>query len=144
MRYVTYQHGNVIELEKELEFVRSMAAIHQLRYDFVLNCRIEAAPDTLQCRVMSLLLPAIVENALKYGDLSDPQHPLQIASVRLNDKLQVIVSNKISARQVAPGGGLGLKNLVRRLELTYSPDRYDLKVENNGNIFRTELLIPIL
>jgi two-component system, LytTR family, sensor kinase len=144
MRYVTYQRESNIVLEKELEFVRSMAAIHQLRYDFTLNLQIDAAPDTLPCKVIPLLLPAIVENALKYGDLSDPQVPLHIASVRLKDKLQLTVINKISGRQVEPGGGLGLKNLQRRLELSYRPDSYCFSIEKKGNVFCTELLIPIL
>ena len=43
-----------------------------------------------------------------------------------------------------PGGGLGLKNLRRRLELSYRPDSYHFKIEENGNIFLTELVIPIL
>jgi two-component system, LytTR family, sensor kinase len=144
MRYVTYQRESGTELEKELEFVRSMAAIHQLRYDYTLKLQIDAAPDTLQCKVLPLLLPAIVENALKYGDLSDPQFPLHIASVRLKDKLQLTISNKISGRQVAPGGGLGLKNLQRRLELSYRPDSYHFNIEKKGNIFLTELVIPIV
>jgi two-component system LytT family sensor kinase len=144
MRYVTYQRESGIELEKELEFVRSMAAIHQLRYDFTLKLQIDADPNTLQCKVMPLLLPAIVENALKHGDLSDPQFPLHIASVRLKDKLQLTISNKITGRQVYPGGGLGLKNLRRRLELSYRPDSYHFNIEKSENIFWTELIIPIL
>lgn len=144
MRYVTWQRENCIELEKELEFVRSMTAIYQLRYDFTLMFRIDAAPDTLQCRVMPLLLPAIVENALKYGDLSDPQLPLHITSVRVKDKLHLTISNKVPGRQMEPGAGIGLKNLRRRLELTYRPDNYHFNIEKKGNTFCTELIIPII
>jgi sensor histidine kinase YesM len=39
-------------------------------------------------------------------------------------------------------GGIGLKNVKRRLELMY-PNHYELDIQNDGKIFRTILEIKL-
>lgn len=143
MRYVTYEKDKDAELSKEIEYVYNLLDIQQLRHDYKLNVQMNIAPDTLHCKVMPLLLIPLVENALKHGDLADAALPLVISIQQTQQTLQLKVTNKIAATQSTLPGGVGLKNLQRRLELTYRPDEYSCTIEKKENIFSVKIIIPL-
>jgi two-component system LytT family sensor kinase len=143
MRYVTYEKDKKADLSKEVEYVYNLLDIQQLRHDYKLNVQFNIAPATLSCQVMPLLLIPLVENALKHGDLSDAALPLQVSVQAKQQKLEVQVVNKIAAKPSPIQGGVGLKNLQRRLELTYRPDEYSFTLEKKENIFSVKITIPL-
>ncbi len=143
MRYVTYEKDKKTELAKEIEYVYNLLDIQQLRYDYKLNVQFNISPDTLTLQVMPLLLIPLVENSLKHGDLSDASLPLNVSVQVKQNKLEVQVSNKMAAQQSPIKGGVGLKNLQRRLELTYRPDEYSFITEQKENIFSVKITIPL-
>jgi two-component system, LytTR family, sensor kinase len=143
MRYVTYEKDKEAELSKEVEYVYNLLDIQQLRHDYKLNVQMNIAPETLTCKVMPLLLIPLVENALKHGDLADAALPLIISVHKNKERLELQVTNKIAATQANPPGGVGLKNLQRRLELTYRPDEYSFAIEKKENIFSVKIIIPL-
>ncbi|MBL7745949.1 MAG: histidine kinase [Chitinophagaceae bacterium] len=143
MRYVTYEKEKKVELKKELDYVRNLIDIQQLRHDHKLNVRIEAPEEVLSCKVMPLLLIPLVENALKHGDMADPSAPLLITLLIAGNKVEIKVCNKISVKQPEITGGVGLKNLKRRLELSYRPGEYYFGTEQIENIFYVKLIIPL-
>ncbi len=143
MRYVTYEKDKQTELSKEVEYINNLLDIQQLRHDYKLNFKCNIAPETMNCRVMPLLLIPLVENALKHGDLSDAALPLLLSIQAKQQKLEVQVINKIAAQQSTIQGGVGLKNVQRRLELTYRPDEYSCTIEKKENIFSVKIIIPL-
>jgi two-component system, LytTR family, sensor kinase len=142
MRYVTYEKDKQTELSKEVEYVYNLLDIQQLRHDYKLNFEFTIAPDALTCRVMPLLLIPLIENALKHGDLSDASQPLKMILQVKQKKLEILVSNKITLQHSPIKGGVGLKNLKRRLELTFRPDEYIFTAEQKENIFIVNITIP--
>jgi two-component system, LytTR family, sensor kinase len=142
MRYVTYERANKVEIEKELVYISSMIDVQQLRHDYKLNVCIIATTDALQNQIIPLLILPLVENALKYGDLSEPEIPLTIEITVVRTNIHVTVSNKISLRQNNTFSGVGLKNLQRRLELSYLAGNYFFNTELKDNIFWAKLIIP--
>ena len=137
------QKKSIREIAKEIEYVHNLLDIQQLRHDYKLNFQFNIAPDTLNIQVMPLLLIPLVENALKHGDLSDALLPLKVSVLVKQNKLEVEVINKIAAQQSPIKGGVGLKNLQRRLELTYRSDEYSFTTEQKENIFSVKITIPL-
>jgi two-component system, LytTR family, sensor kinase len=135
MRYVTYENREHAALRYELDFAQHILDLHQLRCDYKLQYRIQVTEAAAACAVMPLLLIPVVENALKHGDLSDPQLPLEITAEKKETGLTLCVTNKIAAGRTPEPGGIGLKNLSRRLELTYPREQYSFESRAKDDIF---------
>lgn len=142
MRYVTYQRSEKVPLSKELEYVESMIDIHQLRLDHKLQVQVSVAPGARQTELMPLVLVALVENALKHGDLSDVNIPLSINVKLLPKQLRLTVSNKLK-KTVPEDGGIGLQNLKRRLELSYEPGDYAFDITQQNQTYCATLILPL-
>lgn len=142
MRYVTYQRADTVSLEKEMEYVRSLIDIEQLRHDHKLQMRISISPGAGQVLISPLTIVPLVENVLKHGDLSDESIPFIMQASVSDKELTIGVSNKISTTKAQTEGGVGLKNLQRRLELIYKPGEYSFTSMQKENKFYTTLIIP--
>ena len=40
-------------------------------------------------------------------------------------------------------GGIGLKNIQKRLTLGYPPEDYDLTIENHDNLYKVQLKLKV-
>jgi LytS/YehU family sensor histidine kinase len=90
-------------------------------------------------QVYPLLFLPLVENAFKYaGDDF-------ISIAARGDEKEIVFEVKNSIPSMAiPGkaGGIGLKNLERRLTLLY-PGKHSFRVEQTGNIFTASLKLML-
>lgn len=143
MRYITYQKEKEVTLEKELEYVHNMIGIQQLRHPYPLAVQFDIVASILSCKILPLLLIPLVENSLKHGDLSDPAVPLLIAVRSQQNKLVFTISNRIAAKADPHSGGVGIKNLQRRLELLYHPGEYLFSTTKKDGLFLVNLSIPL-
>lgn len=141
MRYVTYQREDITRLDQELSYINNLLAIEQLRHDASLQTVISVSLEVAAARIPPLLLVPLVENALKHGDLLDPQHPFRLEAVKEEGQLRISIVNKISSH-IAEKGGLGLNNLRRRLSLLYQPHQYLFETTTDNGLFRVRLNLP--
>lgn len=100
----------VVELSRELEFVRSYLFLQQIRFGDKLkvNVRVENAG-----MVAPLALQMLIENAIKHNVISE-ETPLTIDVHREQDWL--VVANTLQRKKVLPeeSNGLGLENIRSR------------------------------
>ncbi|HZG86269.1 sensor histidine kinase [Paenibacillus sp.] len=83
-RYMFRSNLTFVPLKDELEHVRNYLAIHELRFQQKLNCRIDAPEPLLKAMVPPLIIQTYVENALKYA--SSVENPLALdVTVRGDD-----------------------------------------------------------
>jgi len=75
-RYMFRSNLTFVPLKDELEHVRNYLAIHELRFQQKLNCRIDAPDPLLKAMVPPLIIQTYVENALKYA--SSVETPLSL------------------------------------------------------------------
>jgi two-component system, LytTR family, sensor kinase len=143
MRYVTYEKDKPARLKKELDYVKNLIDIQQLRHDYKLQVKIDVSAEAADCIVMPLLLIPLAENALKHGDLADAAFPMMIKATIKDKQLQLTVSNKKAMATNVPAGGVGLKNLRRRLELSFRPDEYSFDMEQTTEMYIANLIIPV-
>jgi LytS/YehU family sensor histidine kinase len=110
-----------VPLKGEVEAQEQYLGIEQERFGDRLRFvkKIEAGAERLM--VPSLILQPLIENAVKYG-VAPSSEPTTIELVvrRLGDQVEICVHDDgRSSGKVAPGMGLGLTNVRRRLAVTY-------------------------
>ena len=103
-------------LGQELELVRNYLTILQMRMGERLAFEIDAAPDLLDARLPPMVLPTLVENAIKHGlsPLPEGGH-ISISARQHNDELAVEVRDDGQGFAASGGSGVGLANTRARL-----------------------------
>jgi LytS/YehU family sensor histidine kinase len=86
------------------------------------------------------LLIGFVENAFKHGDLKSDTNPLRLYLQCKEDEVHFRVENKIGHHQKDDGGGVGLQNIQRRLELAYAGS-YTLQQQETDSYFSSQLTL---
>jgi hypothetical protein len=90
------------------------------------------------------ILNPLVENAFKYGVLHGAESLIKIHLEMEDDWLRVELSNPVLRERLnqAESMGIGLNNVIRRLELCY-PDGFRLSNEQIGNNYHINLAIKL-
>ncbi|WP_118856765.1 sensor histidine kinase [Sphingomonas mesophila] len=113
-----------VTLAEEIDLQRLYLDIEKVRFPTRLKVEIDV-PDTLQkARLPALILQPLVENAIKYGvSRSKGQVMVRIEARRTPDgQLALTVSDSGGTpvgKQPDHGTGVGLRNVVQRLEARY-------------------------
>ena len=146
MRYALSE-GNAKEgkapLKDEIEHVRNVIKINQLRFSNKLNVIFEVTGVVDGAMIIPFVLITLVENAFKHGDLKKQEHPIDI---RLNvdgNKISFYCRNKKKTGPKELSTGVGLENIKKRLDLAYG-DKYKFAVKDEAEFYTTELIIDQL
>lgn len=130
-------HDEITQLNLYLE-------IEKVRFGYRLNTSIDIQEPCLTCKLPSLLLQPVVENAIKFGLYNTLEAiEININAKLLNNILVIEISNPYDQNDMPSktGKGFGLNSLQRRLELIYN--RKDLlEIIKDGKIFLTRIKIP--
>ena len=140
MRYLLYEKGEKVSLETEWKYVMNFIELQKLRFPYELPLDIKLEGDTGRYEIIPHLLIGFVENAFKHGDLKNPDEPLTLHLQCKRGKVHFQVENKIGHHQKDEGGGVGLQNMRRRLDLSYTSN-YSLNLEQSDTRFRSVLTL---
>lgn len=133
-------------LAREVEILEQYIAFARLRMHnkegIALAVHIAGAEEL---RIAPMLLTPFVENAIKHGD-DAAEEGIKVSLQVKDGKLLFICSNRYKHNTPSSTpymrGGIGIKNVRRRLELLYA-GRYSLNIHDTGNTFLVELNIDI-
>lgn len=145
LRFQLYEcHGHSILLEREVAYLKNYLDLQRLRRDrrYAIDFAIEG--DLKEKTLAPLLFIPLVENAFKHlSHHAEGGNKVKVELVAHDAGIQLTVYNtKVDAVHISDNaGGLGIKNLVRRLELQY-PERHRLEVDNGKNEFVVRLTLP--
>lgn len=146
MRYALSE-GNAREgkapLKDEVEHVRNVIKINQLRFDNKLNVNFEVSGAVDGAMIISFLLITLVENAFKHGDLKKQEYPIDIKLNVSGNKISFYCRNKKKTGPKELSTGVGLENIKKRLDLAYG-DNYKFTVKDEAEFYTTELIIEQL
>ncbi len=143
MRYQLYEsEKESVLLTNEIENLRQNLNLEVMRLnDSKAEIRVEGNPNGI--KVAPLLFLPFLENALKHSADPSGKSIIEVLFV-IKEGSIVFTSNnskpRIKAKQVA--GGLGLKNIVRRLEILY-PNRHTLSIENLDSEYKVRLEVKV-
>lgn len=141
-------------LEQEIKNINNYLVLQSYRYPDRFEQRIDADPETLPCRIPSVLLQPLVENALFHGLLPKAERGvITVAARRDGERLVIAVTDDgvgippEKIRQLlgvdTPISGMmrtiGVANVRQRILHTYG-DGYGLQIESD---WRTGTIITI-
>ena len=144
MRYMLQDSNDEkVSLEKEVEYLQNYIELQRMRLPETvkIDFSIEGCPEVGS--IEPLLLIPFVENAFKHGVSYQERSEILIFLNSTEKHLTFTVDNHITKptdNNVEQGSGIGLKNVIRRLELLY-PGKHDLRITDTGTQYRVELKI---
>ncbi len=111
-------------LQREIDLVRSFLTILQMRMGERLAFSIDAPSELAAARVPPMVLPTLVENAIKHGLQPLPEGGrIDIRARREGSQAMVIeVSDNGAGFSASSGSGVGLANTRSRLSALYGPE----------------------
>jgi hypothetical protein len=145
LRYILYDtSSDKISLEKEVEIVKTYFALQKERINpsttkIALNVE-GVFGETL---IAPLLLLPLAENCFKHG--TGNNNGSIFMDIRYKDgQLRFFSENNVAPREnpVVKPGGIGLKNLTKRLNILY-PDQHLLATKEENGIFTVELTLDL-
>ena len=146
MRYALSE-GNAKDgkapLKDEIEHVRNVIKINQLRFSNNLNVRFEVDGVVNGASIIPFVLITLVENAFKHGDIKSTEHPIMIKVAVQNNSLHFYCRNRKKTGPKELSTGIGLDNIKKRLDLAYGKN-YTLNIKDEADIYTTELTISQL
>lgn len=129
-------------VRKELEYIEHYMIIQRKRFDNAITFQVSAEPETLDCKVVKLILQPLIENAITHG--IEPKGGFGSIEVRIYREDGTLiyevaddgVGMDVSAAeqlndQTNRNRGVGLKNINDRIKLTFG-NEYGLKIESRS------------
>lgn len=140
MRYMLYEANEErVPLQKEMEHLHSFIALQKLRSKKQEIVHLHTEGDIESQDIAPLLLIPLVENAFKHGDFL--RSPVEIKlSVSPGVLLFKVRNSRSTAQSKDTTGGVGLRNIRRRLSLLY-PGNHGLHIQEEEDTFEVTLKI---
>lgn len=145
LRYMLYEsEKNLIPLETELQFVRNYFELQQLRSSNYERIKLEIDSQTENLIIAPLLFTPLVENCFKHGFMRDSNNGFVECKIEVanNTLSTTIVNNLTSDHTSKKQGGIGLKNIQKRLQLIY-PSKHTFCISNSNNTFEIRMTIEL-
>jgi LytS/YehU family sensor histidine kinase len=145
MSYMLYESGApYVPLDKEITNLENYIALEQLRFGkrLSLSFEKEVIPPDEPIRIPPLILLTFIENSFKHGmsqTIGDGRIDISLKADQ--QELFFQINNSIGETQPS-GNGLGLKNVIRRLDLLYGSN-YHLHKSQTAGEFQITLKIPL-
>lgn len=121
-----------VTLRQELELLQRYIEIMQIRFQGRLEVATHVDPDILDALVPNMILQPLVENAVKHGieAMTAPgQIDIEVQRVdgelilRVRDNGSGLAAPTVSGTPSPRGGGVGIRNIVARLEQLYGTEQ---------------------
>jgi two-component system, LytTR family, sensor kinase len=132
-----------VKLTEEIKLIENYLELEKIRYGDRLKQNIEIKGSDGGKYIAPLIILPFIENSFKHGVSSAIHNPFVDISLQISDKcLELSVKNSFNEQTVKENysEGIGLKNVIRRLELLY-PNRHELKIVKQNNTFEVYLCI---
>jgi len=148
MDFILHESGNSsILFSKELKLIEDYIEMEKLRYGDRLQFTMTVEGCQSDFLIAPLLVFPFIENSFKHGVSTNIDSPLIVIHIKYDEHvLNVTVKNSkgIVDPDIKSGynEGIGLKNVTRRLELTY-PGQYTLSINSEDSLFSIQLILRL-
>lgn len=145
MRYslVSADDTRLVSLAEEVVQLENLVELCRMRFGELFFLRFRKKGKLAGIRIIPLILITLVENMLKHGDLGEPAKPARITLEVKDNSLFFETKNLKRNTALYPKGGLGLKNIEKRLS-NYYQGRFSLFTQEAGEFFTVTLTLTHL
>ncbi|HPN39395.1 MAG TPA: histidine kinase [Melioribacteraceae bacterium] len=144
MDYILYESKNdFILIEKELKLIYDYVELEKLRYGEKLNFNFIISGKTDNVYLPPLILFPFIENSFKHGVSNSVDHSyINVTLNLLESKIEFIIENNKPKYIInhQKKEGIGLNNVLKRLELIYQ-NKYTFEKSETENTFLIKLNI---
>ncbi|MGZ3898190.1 MAG: sensor histidine kinase [Flavisolibacter sp.] len=135
-----------VSLESDVSYIKHFIALQKNRYGSKLDACVNVYDEINDLHIAPMLLLPLVENSFKHG-IYDAIHPgwIRIDISRQETYFSIKIENSLEEKTKASdlmNGGIGIKNVRRRLELLY-PQAHEFKIIHEPHSYLTILKIKI-
>lgn len=150
MRYQIYEcQDKKVPLSSELDFIKNYIQLSSMAKLDTTKITTDIMEPTTEY-ISPLLIIPLIENAFKHvgsnrlgGNFIDIKISLQEGQLYCSTKNTFDISNSSKKDQrIKTAGGIGLKNLERRLDLLY-PNKYQFMTSSDNDTYSTKLIINL-
>ncbi|HEU4555004.1 MAG TPA: histidine kinase [Chitinophaga sp.] len=131
-----------VDLEKEVEQIKNIIKINQIRFNNRLYIDVEFNGDFSEARIIPMGLLPFIENVFKHANLTDKDYPGKITVNYNCESVELVTLNKKKNRSKAVSHGIGLANIRKRLDNIYK-NNYTLTINNGEQDFYVHLIIKL-
>ena len=147
LRYQLYDcNTERVPIDKEILFLKNYIELQKLRLNVNYAVAVNISDAVNGFMIAPLLIMPLVENAFKYvSHFTNKANEIRVGLSFEDGVFVCDVFNTVEKQQPEPtkeSGGIGLKNLRRRLDLLYS-GRYEINIDDNGQSFSIKLTLKI-
>lgn len=146
LHYIIYECNQpLVTLDKELKMIKDYTDLEKIRYGESFNMNLQIIGKATNKMICPLLLIPFLENSFKHGASQMLTHPwINLDIVIKEDLLHFDLSNSKPsiAGENTMSGGLGLKNVKKRLAILY-PATHSLTINEELMSFTISLKIPL-
>ncbi|MFY0644555.1 MAG: histidine kinase [Bacteroidia bacterium] len=150
LRYILYDGSEKkVSLSQEIKYVQSFLELEKVRHGDRLKLNVEIEGDLSKYEIAPMLLIPFVENSFKHGLGKDRSEGYINVGVKVeNTNLNFVISNSKPknvqqlSKQNGYQGGIGLKNVKKRLNLLY-PQKHKLSLNEENNEFKVSLKLDL-
>jgi LytS/YehU family sensor histidine kinase len=146
MRYMLYESKDEkVSLEKEVEYLKNYIELQRLRISDKVDINFSIDGDPESGMIEPMLLIPFVENAFKHGVSYLEESKINISLKIEKDLLIFKVENNMirkSVDVVQLESGIGLRNVLRRLDLLY-PGKHKIAIHEDGTKYIVDLKITL-
>ncbi|MEL6969426.1 MAG: histidine kinase [Bacteroidota bacterium] len=147
LRYVLYECNKpLVPLAAEIDYIQHYIGLQQLKDAGRFNVKCRYPSSTQGYHIAPMLLIPLVENAFKHSVIENLKEGWIRIELAIQDDhlLHLRIQNSVLPQKgssEAPGG-IGLKNVLRRLELLY-PQRHTLQIREEQHCFTIDLSLHL-
>ncbi|WP_372752770.1 sensor histidine kinase [Labilibaculum sp.] len=148
MRYILYDcNDRYVLLEKELEFIQNYIDLQKIRLDDSVPVQIGVKGDPARRKIAPLLFEPLIENAFKHGAYGKNNDGFVniLFNFENTNEIELSIENRLASdwnKENEKNGGIGIKNVIRRLELLY-PEKHRLVIKEDNKLFKVTLQIDL-
>lgn len=145
LRYQLYEtNKHVVSLDSEIQFLEDFLELETIRRDDFYFSICNAVPkQTLESTLPPNLFLIFVENAVKHS--ADPDKASNV-HLHFSNSDNLLEFKCVNTKPLTPAyssvNGLGLANVIRRLDIIYG-DRYTLKINDQADHYQIKLSIQL-
>ncbi len=146
LRYQLYEcNAHTIDIEKEIRYLKNYTELQQLRVNENFSVQFTCSSQLSGFSIPPLLMLPLVENAFKHvSHYTERKNEIIIQLTLNHPHLKLHISNtKEPSATRKENGGIGLRNVKRRLDLIYE-EHYQLLLEDTPDRYSVTLEIPIV
>jgi sensor histidine kinase YesM len=141
LRYQLYDCAKAqVKLNDEIEYLRNYLQLDKIRKNNTrVSFDVKGNPEHIS--IAPFLFIPFVENAVTHGIHAQLESFIDILFEITESEINFVIANSKPERPNKKlNGGIGLKNVKRRLELLY-PEKHELNISNKQNAYEVKLKI---